>query len=257
MAKGRLRPASASQRIRSAVCAWCHMVLSILVCMLRTACSTASAFIFKRLACCGLADTAAFAASFSSSASERIVCSSKSLSTASCSLDTAWVRTFFTEDAKRSVPSVSSVSERAGEMAATIRVLLLPLKASVSRYVSLLCLKGTCCNLPTASLQMTCPRTLNELLMFWPSRIRWPAAPLFFTRSLPARSIRFSVLDRILCLAFPSLMGNVILRMKSAWLREDVLFMFVCEVARILEPKSSSAMHSSWELTGASVKCGT
>ena len=60
-----------------------------------------------------------------------------------------------------------------------------------SKYVSFELRKGTCLSLlPMATI--TSPNALRLLLMFCASFMAWPCAPLSLTRSLPARSIRFS-----------------------------------------------------------------
>mmetsp|Transcript_104522 Transcript_104522/g.294532 ORF Transcript_104522/g.294532 Transcript_104522/m.294532 type:complete len:228 (-) Transcript_104522:758-1441(-) len=117
----------------------------------------------------------------------RSIAGSSGASSVSC----GFVFTFFTLSANRSVLRLSSYSVWAGETFASMVVTELPLSASMSRCVSLLCLKGTCTPFfrgPAASFEMTCPSTDRLLLMHEPSRMRWPCAPVFFARSLPARS---------------------------------------------------------------------
>mmetsp|Transcript_32049 Transcript_32049/g.90147 ORF Transcript_32049/g.90147 Transcript_32049/m.90147 type:complete len:240 (-) Transcript_32049:696-1415(-) len=176
-------------------------------------------------------------------------------SSGAISVTCGFVFTFFTLSANRRVLRLSSASDCAGETLASMVVSEFPLRASMRMCVSFDCRNGTCTPFPApaASLEMTCPRTERLLLMLEPSRIRWPTAPLFFTRSLPARSQRFTLEFRI----FPLGKTCVTLSVRTEWEREEVEFMFVCAVARTFAPKSISLLHSLQDDAAASVRCGT
>ena len=84
-------------------------------------------------------------------------------------------------------------------------VLQLPPSESSRMRVSLLSRYGMCCR-PRGSVSaaMTLPSAESDWLIFFDSSRRWPVAPERRTRSLPARSTRFSLPTLKDCFTFDS-----------------------------------------------------
>ena len=103
----------------------------------------------------------------------------------------------------------------------------------------------------SASALITLPNAERLLLMFAPSLSLSPVAPVFETRSEPARSTRLIVARVSFC--WPAItIFCVILMMKIECDRLDVAFMFVDATARISCPWSISAWILAWESTAIS-----
>ena len=113
---------------------------------------------------------------------------------------------------------------------------------------------------------MTFPRLAKPPLIEIPSFARSPDAPVFFSRSLPARSTKCSLLSTVIQLSAPLIASSgtenrfscasadcPLLRrctrliLKTACERDDLAFMAVESVCRIEEPKFSAPNRSSME----------
>jgi len=86
----------------------------------------------------------------------------------------------------------SSWFEIEGEHVIMSIVLLFPPKESLRILVSLLSLYGIWVLVPSVSCLITCPRTVNDLLIFLASSNLRPVAPVFPTFSDPAKSTKNS-----------------------------------------------------------------
>mmetsp|Transcript_45362 Transcript_45362/g.146012 ORF Transcript_45362/g.146012 Transcript_45362/m.146012 type:complete len:206 (+) Transcript_45362:71-688(+) len=93
---------------------------------------------------------------------------------------------------------------------------------------------------------MTLPRASSPLLIWTPSAKRSPDAPVRLARSEPARSTK---LKRGVS-TLPPRRRSSMLTVKIACERDDVAFIAVAPVARLLEPSDSTAIASSGDPTG-------
>mmetsp|Transcript_301 Transcript_301/g.307 ORF Transcript_301/g.307 Transcript_301/m.307 type:complete len:279 (+) Transcript_301:796-1632(+) len=91
-----------------------------------------------------------------------------------------------------SVLMVSASLYGEGEQVTISAVLEFPPKESCNTLVSLESLYGICVDFPSVSDVMTNPSIVRDLLIFFASSSLLPAAPVFPTFSLPAKSTRYS-----------------------------------------------------------------
>ena len=100
---------------------------------------------------------------------------------------------------------------------------------------------------------MTFPSAVSDLLMCNASSMRMPLLSLFFRRSLPARSTRWSLPmtppGGVLPPFKPFLIVTSIV--KTVWLRDDVSFIDVASVALSRRPRSMMFRTSADEFTGS------
>lgn len=126
----------------------------------------------------------------------------------------------------------------------TIRVVLeFPPSDSLSKRVNLEFLYGTWPCPPRLSDKalITVPKLVKLRLIFLASYSTFPSAPVFDIFSLPARSMRKS----LLVLDGPS--GRAVwerVSWKSRWEREECSFILVAQVIRFLCPCAISALNS-------------
>mmetsp|Transcript_30718 Transcript_30718/g.92097 ORF Transcript_30718/g.92097 Transcript_30718/m.92097 type:complete len:280 (-) Transcript_30718:844-1683(-) len=180
--------------------------------------------------------------------SDAISCSNMRISrTVGSSLTIAAFTIFLAALAYRSVDSVSSKLDAAGEMAATINVLELPPSDSRRSHVSTDSRYGMCGGIffpgwRSARAVMTLPRVESDLLIWFPSTMRSPFLALICPeRSLPARStseIFDFLLTRPPFLPPPSLVPWVKMIWKMACDRELTSFIVVARTVRNLSPSS-------------------
>mmetsp|Transcript_35864 Transcript_35864/g.101528 ORF Transcript_35864/g.101528 Transcript_35864/m.101528 type:complete len:285 (+) Transcript_35864:1544-2398(+) len=187
------------------------------------------------------------------------------------SLTVAMFLMFFARLANLSVDSDSGKASSAGEIMHIIVVLQFPPRLSSRMRVSLESRYGMCCRcLVSVRAPMTLPSALSDWLIFFDSSSRLPVAPVMCTRSLPARSTRFILPTLTLSLVGPALplpVRGLLLLMtpmscsfcaisplssssapnvtqfstmtrKTACEREDISFIFVAPVVRIVPPRS-------------------
>merc|ERR1719499_2440797 len=123
----------------------------------------------------------------------------------------------FTLAAKRREHRDSSTRSNSGQRLTNINVLQAPPKQLDRTWVSLELRKGTCA-WPWAMELMTLLRFDRLLLMKSASLSCWPLDLLFLSRSLPARSIKFSIPERF----SPLLLFSIAICIwKIEWLREE------------------------------------
>mmetsp|Transcript_101293 Transcript_101293/g.275307 ORF Transcript_101293/g.275307 Transcript_101293/m.275307 type:complete len:213 (+) Transcript_101293:1883-2521(+) len=144
--------------------------------------------------------------------------------------------------ANSSVLMVSARLYLAVLMQARRAVRLLPMRASFSSRVSLDSRNGGS-PLPVDRSEITRDRVESDWLMPMPSLSLVPLACVFFWRSLPARSTKWTL--AWLSVVTPETLTEVrIWTVKIAWDREDVSFICVAPTARRLAPKSKSSAAS-------------
>ena len=127
-------------------------------------------------------------------------CCSSVDSSATSFCDTRFT-TFFARNANLRLPRVSEMLVLDGDMVTMTAVLALPPRDMDSKRVSFDSRYGTWESVPAASLEITVPSVTSDLLMYVPSFKCTPLTPDLPTRSLPARSTRFSTDTRTGCVA--------------------------------------------------------
>ena len=156
---------------------------------------------------------------------------------------------FLARFAYLSVLRVSSRFASAGEMHATITVLLFPPSESCNSLVSFESRYGTCPpakrRLSSPSALMTFPSASNPLLIWIPSFRRAPSALVRFARSDPARSTR-CIFERVTPPSAPLLSTWIV---NIACDRELRWFIPVAAVARLALPSRSARAISSADRT--------
>ena len=160
-------------------------------------------------------------------------------------MTTARVESVMTLDAKRHVEIVSSACASSGHVHAIMVVLQLPPSASRSTDVSLLCRNATCLS-PRDNALTVCSRKVRLLLMCVASRSALPVTLVFFTRSDPARSTRFSLETTVRSSPSPTeRLSRCTVNTQCD--REEVLFNTWSATARLRSPakKKRSASASS------------
>mmetsp|Transcript_108796 Transcript_108796/g.325424 ORF Transcript_108796/g.325424 Transcript_108796/m.325424 type:complete len:214 (-) Transcript_108796:4-645(-) len=179
------------------------------------------------------------------------------MSALDCSFFLALVLTSLQREANSRVLIVSSRLNLDGLMHAKSSVLLLPIKASLSKSVSFESRKGGRPLLPGfVRSEMTRPSVVRDWFMPMPSFNRAPVAPLFFCFSLPARSTKWIL--AWLSTEPPGLFTSIrTWIVNTAWDREDVAFIWVAPTARRFAPKSKSSMASLKLSMGHSVRFTT
>lgn len=124
-------------------------------------------------------------------------------------------------------------------------VLESPPRLSLSRWVSLLSLKGTWVS-PLLRQVITRPRVVRLKLIFLASSRILPCAPVLPARSVPARSTRLSLAD----LVEPSWLSWLKWRMRMVWLLELLLFKPVLYIYTFYWPIWINLNISSGQETG-------
>mmetsp|Transcript_11616 Transcript_11616/g.31667 ORF Transcript_11616/g.31667 Transcript_11616/m.31667 type:complete len:225 (-) Transcript_11616:681-1355(-) len=157
-----------------------------------------------------------------------------------------------TLDAKRRVLRVSSKCCGSPQILATITVLQFPPKASRSTEVSLDCRKGTCASFLARAVTV-CSRNDKDLLMLCASRRVCPVALVFFVRSLPAKSTRFSFASTARSAA-ASLLRISTCTVNTQWLRLLLLLSTWRDVLRPCSPRKYCASASSSDFTSTNVR---
>ena len=141
------------------------------------------------------------------------------------SFTTARVFRVITRDANRHVDTVSSACWSSGHVHATRVVLQLPPRASLSTLVSLDWRNGTpLTSSPRESDVTICSRNVSDLLMYVASFSAWPVTCVFFTRSEPARSTRWSFATVVRSSPPGLVFLDSTCSVKMQWLRLDDLF---------------------------------
>lgn len=135
-------------------------------------------------------------------------------------------------------------------MLAIIVVRQLPPKESLSSRVSLESQYGTCLLMPFSSLVLSAlmqlPKERRDLLILAPSSSRYPLFWEAAALSLPARSMKLSLAERISWFAEPlSLALFSTLMIRTAWERLETSFAAVLSVVQRLLPSSKDFMISS------------
>mmetsp|Transcript_52270 Transcript_52270/g.150528 ORF Transcript_52270/g.150528 Transcript_52270/m.150528 type:complete len:205 (-) Transcript_52270:567-1181(-) len=165
-------------------------------------------------------------------------------STFECSFLRALVLTSLHREANSKVLTVSSRLEAAGLTHAKSSVRELPINASFNSSVNFESRNAGAFPPPGfVSSEMTRPSVVSDWLMPMPSLRRLPSAPVFFCRSLPARSTKCN----LACLSVvppTSVTAMRICIVKIACDREEVAFICVAPTARRFAPKSSNSSAS-------------
>mmetsp|Transcript_56370 Transcript_56370/g.98995 ORF Transcript_56370/g.98995 Transcript_56370/m.98995 type:complete len:209 (+) Transcript_56370:2416-3042(+) len=135
------------------------------------------------------------------------------------------------------VDNVSSKLHAAGDRAANIAVILLPPNDSCSTRVNLLLRYGIKAPLPleaSTRALITLPSADKDLLILAPSLRTVPVAPVLLTRSLPARSTRFTLAKTFLLSSSTSFWCRLMI--KTLWEREESAFICVEATVRLRIP---------------------
>jgi hypothetical protein len=89
--------------------------------------------------------------------------------------------------------------------------------------------------LSSVSAEITLPSAERDWLIFFDSSNLYPVAPVTRTLSLPARSTKFSLPTLALLPSGASSIYSTVM-MKTAWLRDEVSFIFVLAVTLLALP---------------------
>lgn len=155
--------------------------------------------------------------------------------------------TFIIRLANFRVDIVSSNWLRSGQMFASIIVLLFPPIESFRRFVNLLYRYGMWSRYFSDNATTTCSRNESDLLMNCASSSVFPSDPVFFVRSDPAKSTRFSLL--IITFSADSTRDRI-----SKWIVNtqcdlvEVLLSLCSEMVRLVSPSKS------WDIASSSVR---
>ena len=103
---------------------------------------------------------------------------------------------------------------------------------------------------------MTFPNALRDKLIFWPSFIRAPVAPVLLNLSLPAKSTKFNRLATYFR-PYGGPLADYRWRAKSRWERDESLFIAVYPTALFFVPKFRNSINSSWFLACICVRSFT
>ena len=181
-----------------------------------------------------------------------------SKSTSSSSLTKISFEIFATRWANRHVLTDSSNASSSPLAVATMTVTQFPPKLSRSIVVIKLFRYGTCVfSRPSdraCNATMTCSRKCSDTLMYFASCNVAPSTPLLFTRSLPAKSTKFSFARRTVSVPRERF---VIVTVNIQCDRDEAMLRGVSATARLVSPTKSKSSASSSLATTWDVKSNT